>query len=73
MKIIAGNWKMNGNPEKLTEIMSELDKISTKNRVILCVPYTMLRSGNASVLIGAQNVSRNGGTNRGVCHFGWSQ
>lgn len=58
MKIIAGNWKMNGNPEKLTEIMSELDKISTKNRVILCVPYTMLRSGNASVLIGAQNVSK---------------
>ena len=58
MKIIAGNWKMNGTPEKLAEMMSELGKFEVKNRVILCVPYTMLRPGNASVMIGAQNVSK---------------
>ena len=58
MKIIAGNWKMNGNPELLTEMMAAISAINTNNRVILCVPYTMLRGGNAVVMIGAQNVSK---------------
>ena len=58
MKIIAGNWKMNGNPELLTEMMAAISAINTDNRVILCVPYTMLRGGNAVVMIGAQNVSK---------------
>ncbi|MBO4672506.1 MAG: triose-phosphate isomerase, partial [Alphaproteobacteria bacterium] len=58
MKIIAGNWKMNGNPEFLAEILSDLENLDTENRVILCVPYTMLRTGNMVVMIGAQNVSK---------------
>lgn len=58
MKIIAGNWKMNGNPEFLTEMMNDIDALHTENRVILCVPYTMLRPGNVTVMIGAQNVSK---------------
>lgn len=49
---------MNGTPEKLTEMMSGLSGVDTKNRIILCVPYTMLRAGTASVMIGAQNVSK---------------
>ena len=58
MKIIAGNWKMNGTPEFLAEILSDLENLDTENRVILCVPYTMLRAGNMVVMIGAQNVSK---------------
>ena len=58
MKIIVGNWKMNGTPELLTEMISAIDELHIENRVILCVPYTMLRAGNASVMIGAQNVSK---------------
>ena len=58
MKIIAGNWKMNGTPEILDEIMGEINKLHIETRVILCVPYTMLRAGNAVVMIGAQNVSK---------------
>ena len=58
MKIIAGNWKMNGTPELLNDIMVGISELHTENRVILCVPYTMLRAGNATVMIGAQNVSK---------------
>ncbi len=58
MKIIAGNWKMNGSRELLDEMMGALGELHTENRVILCVPYTMLRSGDVSVMIGAQNVSK---------------
>lgn len=58
MKIIAGNWKMNGTALDLDNMMSAISKIHTDSRVILCVPYTMLRPGNATVMIGAQNISR---------------
>ena len=58
MKIIVGNWKMNGDSELLSEMMSEIVETATKNRVILCVPYTVLRPGNATVMIGAQNISK---------------
>lgn len=58
MKIIAGNWKMNGTHEILNDMVSAISQLDTDNRVILCVPYTMLRSGNATVMIGAQNVSK---------------
>jgi len=58
MKIIVGNWKMNGSPENLAEMMSAIDALHTENRVFLCVPYTMLRAGTKTVMIGAQNVSK---------------
>ena len=58
MKIIVGNWKMNGSADALTEIMKTFEELHTDSRVILCVPYTMLRGGNAAVMIGAQNVSK---------------
>ena len=57
MKIIAGNWKMNGSASTLKDMMSELDKIESKNTVILCVPFTMLTHGSSHVSIGAQDVS----------------
>lgn len=58
MKIIVGNWKMNGNPELLGQILDNLSKIKTNNKIILCVPYTMLCIGNKNVDIGAQDVSK---------------
>ena len=58
MKIIAGNWKMNGTSSNLEQMINDISQISTENRVILCVPYTMLRPGNTHVSIGAQDVSR---------------
>ena len=57
MKIIAGNWKMNGSAESLKNMMNELANITTDNTVILCVPFTMLTHGNERVSIGAQDVS----------------
>jgi triosephosphate isomerase len=58
MKIIVGNWKMNGTADLLTKMMDSIAELNTNNRVILCVPYTMLRSGTSSVMIGAQNISK---------------
>ena len=57
MKIIAGNWKMNGTRELLKEMITALENIYTENTVVLCVPYTMLAASTAHVAIGAQDVS----------------
>ncbi|MBO7509148.1 MAG: triose-phosphate isomerase [Alphaproteobacteria bacterium] len=57
MKIIAGNWKMNGSRADLDKMISAIDGTSTENRVILCVPFTMLRQGTNRVSIGAQDIS----------------
>jgi len=57
MKIIAGNWKMNGSREKLGEMLSALRMLETENRVILCVPFTMLGAESGWVNLGAQDVS----------------
>ena len=58
MKIIAGNWKMNGTRAGLDAMLRDLEKVETNNTVILCVPYTMLCTGNGRVAIGAQDVSQ---------------
>lgn len=58
MKIIVGNWKMNGTVENLTKMIADIDALNIESRVILCVPYTLLRDGSNTVMIGAQNVSK---------------
>ena len=58
MKIIIGNWKMNGSSEQMAEMMTAISETTTAARVFLCVPYTMLHGGTAAVIIGAQNVSK---------------
>lgn len=58
MKIIAGNWKMNGTRVALDAMLGKLCEIKTDNRVILCVPFTMLRPGCDAVAIGAQDISQ---------------
>lgn len=57
MKIIAGNWKMNGTASALREMQAALGAISTENTVILCVPFTMISGANGAAAIGAQDVS----------------
>ena len=57
MKIIAGNWKMNGSRSALHEMQKALSEIVTENRVILCVPFTMIDGELGPAAIGAQDVS----------------
>ena len=58
MKIIVGNWKMNGTNAELDNMITDIDALDTESRVILCVPYTLLRAGSGAVMIGAQNISK---------------
>ena len=57
MKIIAGNWKMNGSRAALRDMQKSLETVTTENRVILCVPFTMIDAVAGLAAIGAQDVS----------------
>ena len=57
MKIIAGNWKMNGTRASLESMVQDLSLVDTNNRIILCVPFTMLGVKSNKVAIGAQDIS----------------
>ncbi len=57
MKIIAGNWKMNGSRDTLQNMALALKDVKTDNKVILCVPYTMLCVNAINFSLGAQDVS----------------
>lgn len=57
MKIIAGNWKMNGTRSALEEMQDAMGKIMTDNTVILCVPFTLISGAKGPVAVGAQDVS----------------
>lgn len=57
MKIIAGNWKMNGSCNQLQKMDQALQDVQTRNKVILCVPFTMLCFNAHNISLGAQDVS----------------
>ena len=57
VRVISGNWKMNGSRAALSEMVSALQVVETDNKVILCVPYTMLCIDSGRVALGAQDVS----------------
>ena len=57
MKIIAGNWKMNGTRSALVEMQDALANVTTENKVILCVPFIFVSGVNGPAAIGAQDVS----------------
>lgn len=57
MKVIAGNWKMNGTRTGLIDMVAALQNIETENKIILCVPYTMLGVESNRIYMGAQDVS----------------
>ena len=48
---------MNGTRADLDTMIGAISKVKTENRVILCVPFTLLRAGVENVAIGAQDVS----------------
>lgn len=58
MKIIAGNWKMNGCRDALKTMINALQDIDSENTIILCVPYTMLGLDGGRISMGAQDVSQ---------------
>lgn len=58
MKIIAGNWKMNGSRDALKNMIDALQDTDSENTIILCVPYTMLGLDGGRVYMGAQDVSQ---------------
>ncbi|MDR2412784.1 MAG: triose-phosphate isomerase [Rickettsiales bacterium] len=57
MKIIVGNWKMNGSAAELETMISALELVETKNKVAICVPFTMLGAKSEKLAFGAQDVS----------------
>ena len=48
---------MNGSKVALDEMQKALANIATENRVVLCVPFTMIGGGTGRAAIGAQDVS----------------
>jgi triosephosphate isomerase len=57
MKIIAGNWKMNGSCQNLVQMINDLSKLETLNTVILAVPYTMLCVDSGKIALASQDIS----------------
>lgn len=57
MKFIIGNWKMNGDKEEKESMLESLKGVKTKNKVVLCLPFTLLHGENHGITIGAQDVS----------------
>ncbi len=48
---------MNGNMDEKESLLSAISGIKTKNKVVLCLPYTLLYGENFGISIGAQDVS----------------
>ena len=58
MKFIVANWKMNGNMSDKNEMVKNLKNIETDNKIILCLPFTLLNGENLGITIGAQDLSQ---------------
>lgn len=48
---------MNGSRAALSEMVAALGAVETNNRVVLCVPFTMIQPIDSTVALGAQDVS----------------
>jgi triosephosphate isomerase len=57
MKIIAGNWKMNGSMAAWATMLAALSNLKTENTIIICPPYTLLANAKTNIAIGAQDIS----------------
>ena len=57
MKVIVANWKMNGTIAEKDAMFKELSKTKTKNKIIMCMPFTLLNGENQGITTGAQDVS----------------
>lgn len=57
MKFLVGNWKSNGNFKEKRRLLSVLNHLHTKAKVILCLPFTLLYGDKTKISIGAQDIS----------------
>ena len=57
MKFIVGNWKMNGNMESKDSLLKSLKNIHTDNKIVVCLPFTLLYGNNYGITLGAQDIS----------------
>lgn len=57
MKYIIGNWKMNGNETEKEALLKSLKNVQTNNKVIICLPFTLLHGNDFGITIGAQDIS----------------
>lgn len=57
MKFIIGNWKMNGTISEKDDLIQSINKTKTENKIILCLPFTLLGGTTKKLQIGAQNIS----------------
>ena len=61
-KIIAGNWKMNKNPEETKAYFNEFNELVKEcdNEIVICTPFinleTAKNSAGCNVAVGAQNM-----------------
>jgi len=61
--VVAGNWKMNKTPSQTTELINELKPLvaDSKNKCIVCVPFTNLANAieavkGSAIEVGAENM-----------------
>lgn len=59
MKYIIGNWKMNGNLTDKNSLFTAVSGVKTNNKIVICLPFTLLYGENHDMTIGAQDVSQN--------------
>lgn len=57
MKFIVGNWKMNGNMDEKETFLKALKNVKTSNKIIICMPFTLIYGNDHGITIGAQNIS----------------
>ena len=57
MKIIVGNWKMNGTKSAFENMTKIIAQTNTTNRIIVCPPYTLLGCDKNGIATGAQDIS----------------
>lgn len=57
MKILVGNWKSNGNRKDKQKLLTALNKVKTKTKIVLCLPFTLLCGDKNKFSIGAQDIS----------------
>lgn len=61
VKIVAGNWKLNGNKELLSSFDVALQNVNPEGvKIVICPPYPYLaHAKSGSFLLGAQDISVN--------------
>ncbi len=57
MKFIVGNWKMNGTLDEKEAFLKALKNVKTNNKIIICMPFTLVYGNDHGITIGAQNIS----------------